>query len=92
MPTPAELRAQSNIYVQAAAAATAPEIKKRLAGYAFALAQLAEQIERKRIDETVAQADLEYHRLMLSQGLDDIHRKLLEAAQDKIQPSTKPPA
>ncbi len=45
-PAPARLRDLARQYVQAAAQETAIEIKRRLGSHAFALAQLAEQIER----------------------------------------------
>jgi hypothetical protein len=44
--TPAELRERSQLYRQAAERETTPEIKRRLASHALALAELAERIER----------------------------------------------
>src|SRR5690348_10936038 len=45
--TPAELREQSRLSREAALQETTLEIKRRLASQAFALAQLAEKIERE---------------------------------------------
>lgn len=61
-PNPEELRAQSRIYVQAARAETVPELKQKFASYAFTLAQLAEEFERKRLDDAALD---EYHRQVL---------------------------
>jgi hypothetical protein len=47
VPTPAELREESRQYRQAAKKETTPEISRRLALHALALAQLAEKIERE---------------------------------------------
>ena len=78
-PNPEELRAKSRIYVQAARAETVPELKQKFANYAFALAQLAEQIERKEVGDTVAKVDLdEYHRQILEES-----RKLIETGLNR---------
>jgi hypothetical protein len=47
MPMPADLREQSRLSRQAGMKEETPEIKLRLASHAFALAQLAEKIERQ---------------------------------------------
>jgi hypothetical protein len=47
MPTPGELREDARRYKRAARDEATPEIKIRLVSHAFALAQLAEKIERK---------------------------------------------
>ena len=47
MPTPAELRERSGLAQQAAEREAAPHLKRLLASHAFALAQLAEKIERE---------------------------------------------
>jgi hypothetical protein len=46
MPTPVELREQSRRYRQAACAEPELHLKRSLANHAFALAQLAERLER----------------------------------------------
>jgi hypothetical protein len=47
MPTPSELREASRSAIQAAVDESAPHLKQRLANHAFALALLAERIERE---------------------------------------------
>ncbi len=69
-PNPDELRAQSRICMQAARAETVPELKQKFASYAFALAQLAEEIERKGVDDA---------------ALDDYHRQMLEDSRKLIE-------
>jgi hypothetical protein len=49
MSTSAELRAQCRLTKEAIAAETDPEAKRKLAQQGFALAQLAEKIERDEI-------------------------------------------
>jgi hypothetical protein len=50
MLTPMELRGQSRIYQEESANETMPEIKRRLANHALALALLAEKIEREEAE------------------------------------------
>jgi hypothetical protein len=47
MPTPAQLLEASRTYFRAAEKEATPEIKRRLASHALALAQLAEETERR---------------------------------------------
>jgi len=47
MPTPADLRAESRLYQNAARKEPEPYLKRLLANHAFALAQLAEKLERE---------------------------------------------
>lgn len=47
MPTTAELREAARMTRRAAEDESDPHLKQRLAGHAFALAQLAEKIERE---------------------------------------------
>jgi hypothetical protein len=47
MPTPAELRETSRLTRLAAVQEAEPHLKRRLANHTFALAQLAEKIERE---------------------------------------------
>lgn len=49
MPTPAELRAGSQLYRDAGRKETDPHLRHRLACHALALAQLAEKIERQEM-------------------------------------------
>jgi hypothetical protein len=51
MPTPAELREASRQAREAATKETAPHLKQTLASHAFALAQLAEKLEREELLE-----------------------------------------
>jgi hypothetical protein len=78
-PAPARLRDLARQYVQAAAQETATEIKRRLASHAFALAQLAEQIERgtQRM-AFVSAANVERYGRMLLLDLDDRQRHMIE--------------
>jgi len=65
--------------VQAAVQETATEIKRRLASHGFALAQLAEQIERgTQMAAVVSAANVERYGRMLLLGLDDRHRRMIE--------------
>jgi len=74
-PNPEELRARSRIYAQAARAETVPDLKQKFASYAFALAQIAEEIERKRLDDAALD---EYHRQILEDS-----RKLIETGLNR---------
>ena len=51
MPTPGELRDEARLYRQAARKESSPEIRRKLANHALALAQLAEKIEREEAGE-----------------------------------------
>jgi hypothetical protein len=62
MPTPAQWREGARRYCNAAEAEATPEISRRLASHAVALAELAEKIERhQRIDKIGGEA--KRHRL-----------------------------
>jgi type VI protein secretion system component VasA len=52
MATPAALREQSRLYMEAARKELAPHLKRLLESHAFALAQLAEKIEREQAEES----------------------------------------
>ena len=49
MPRPGELRDEARLYRQAAREESSPEIRRKLAAHALALAQLAEKIEREEV-------------------------------------------
>ena len=51
MPRSRELRAEARRYREAAKKETSPEIRRRLASHALALAQLAEKLERDEAGE-----------------------------------------
>jgi hypothetical protein len=50
MPTPAKLRELCRLTLLAAAEESVPQLKRRLASHAFALAQLAERMEREEAE------------------------------------------
>jgi len=50
MPTPAELREASRLTLLAVAEESVPQLKARLASHTFALAQLAERMEREEAE------------------------------------------
>jgi len=78
-PAPARLRDLARQYVQAAAQETATEIKRRLVSHAFALAQLAERIERgTQMAAFLSAANVERYGHMLLLGLDDRQRRMIE--------------
>ena len=65
--------------MQAAEHETTTEIKRRLASHAFALAQLAEKIERgTEMAAFVAAVNIERYSRMLSLGLDSRQRDMIE--------------
>jgi hypothetical protein len=79
MPTPAQLRDGSRLCVQAAEKEATPEIKRRLASHALALAQLAENIERReRIEGFVSDANIKHYRHMIGGALDEKQREMIE--------------
>jgi hypothetical protein len=92
-PAPASLRDLARQYVQVAAHETATEIKRRLASHAFALAQLAERIERGTQMATFATAaNVERYRRMLLLGLDERERLVIEALllEEQSRPESRP--
>jgi hypothetical protein len=73
--TPAQLRHQSFLCRQAVEKEATPEIKRMLASHAFALAQLAEKIER---NELATKSNIEHYRRMLGQAPDAARRIIIE--------------
>ncbi len=75
MPTPAELRAQSRAYLEAAEKESAIDARRRLADHALSLAQLAEQIERAFVSgENIKR----YRRMLAADDLDESLRRTIE--------------
>ena len=87
MATPAELREQARLYRLAVEDESTPAIKVRLASHAFALAQLAEAIERRaryqRVDGFASAAAAERHRRGLLRALYGEQRKPIEMPADE---------
>ena len=52
-PTPSDLRLQAANFLELAKDESDPQVKRGMAGCAFALAQLAESLTRKKVDEIV---------------------------------------
>jgi hypothetical protein len=77
LPPAAELRTRSRLHVQAAKEATDLNLKRRLAAYASALAQIAEQAERKLVDEVAASVLIREHEDRLAELVGDEFKSLL---------------
>ena len=76
--TPVELREQSLRYLGAARKADTPA-KRRLAGYAFALAQVAKAIESDgRVAEFAQGAEAGRYKHLLAQAMDDKTGQIVE--------------
>jgi rubrerythrin len=92
-PTPSELRKVSCHYRQAAEKEITREIKRGLAGHAFALAQLAEQMERREpVAKFVTRANIEPYERMLAESSDETQRKLVETLLLEEQAKLAKPA
>jgi hypothetical protein len=77
LPTPVELREQSRLLRKAANAAFNLATKRRLAAYALAVAQIAEEIERDEVSgEPVQGIKAEHYQRLLAQALDDGRRQV----------------
>ena len=80
LPKPLELREQSRRYREAALDATSAEDRQKLARFALALAQIAEQIDGNRgLDEKVLEVQRELYRQMLAEATDADQRRVIEA-------------
>jgi hypothetical protein len=77
LPTPAELREQSRLFRKAAREALNLATQRRLAAYAFTLAQIAEKIERDEVSgEPLQGIRAEPYRRLLTQALDEGRRQV----------------
>jgi hypothetical protein len=77
LPTPAELREQSRLFRKAANEAIDLAVKRRLAAYALAVAQIAEKIERDEALGTPLQGvKAEHYQRLLAHALDEGRRQV----------------
>ena len=79
LPTPADLRELSERLQEAVPKAPTSEIKQSLAGHAFRLAQVAEQLERDAgLDPYVATLNAKRYEDLIGQALDEVTRRTAE--------------
>jgi hypothetical protein len=79
LPSPAELRELSERIRAAVPKARTDEMKQLLAGHAFRLAQVAEQLERTNdLDALVRRANIERYERLLADALDERTRSVVE--------------
>ena len=79
LPTPVELRDYARRYLDAARKSVDPDTKRRLSGYAAALAQVAEAIERHAgFAEIVSGEKLDEYRRLIARALEPEARQLVE--------------
>jgi hypothetical protein len=78
LPSPAELRELSQRIREAVPEASTKETKQLLAGYAFRLAQVAEQLERKGAFEFARSADIERYEQLLTEALAETTRSTVD--------------
>jgi hypothetical protein len=79
LPSPVELRELSERIRAAVPHARTGEMKQLLAGHAFRLAQVAEQLERDSgLDPYVAKVNAARYEYLLGQALDDATRRMVE--------------
>jgi hypothetical protein len=80
LPSPAELRELSERLRAVVPKAHTPELRRLLAGHAFRVAQVAEQIERSdAMDLLVRRAIIERYERLLADALDERTRRTVQA-------------